>query len=170
LAPQKLGFAAEAREIVPGLTAIGGVQRVGIDTNLVVDPKEGPDETARLSRGTIQWWTWLLGDKNVLQFLSRPGILPIHHEWMKMETVTVRIVNVINVNEVKKRQDPTWLPNYLTLLRNETKQPKGRFKVSAISRPAAILDPGTYQINILTRDGKRLAGSDGNPIHWVVTF
>lgn len=158
------------KEIVPGLSAVGGTQRIGFDQNLVVDPKEGPDEMA--PRGTIQWWTRLYGNNQTLEFLSRPGILPVHHEWVRMETNTFRTINATNVGENKKRRDPNWLPGYIQLLRNELRERRRRgiFTSSAISRPNSILEHGRYQISILSRDGKKLAGPDGQPIFWVKDF
>jgi hypothetical protein len=157
-------------EVVPGLSAAGGTQRIGFDRNLLVDPKEGPEEMSQVPRGTIQWWTRLYGNSQTLEYLSRPGILPVRHYWLRRESpITLRTMNVANVGEEKKR-DPNWLPGYLQLLRNELRERRGRFTSSAISRPISSVERATYQIGILTRDGKELAGSDGHPIFWIVNL
>lgn len=130
-------------EIVPGLTAKAGFeQKVG---------------------QTGQCWTWLSGDSRVLEFLRQPGILPVRHQLVTAVGLQKKTIAVENIGENDKMRDPGWLSGHIQLLRNQMKQRGGPFISSAVSRPLSKLDRGKYQITILTRNGKKLAGADGKP-------
>lgn len=131
-------------ETVPGLTAKAGFEQ-----------KVGP---------TGQCWTWLSGDTRVLEFLSQPGILPVRHQLVTAVGLKKKTIEMENIGENKMH--PNWLPSHIQLLRNQMKQRGRPFISSAISRPPSKLDRGKYQITILTRNGKKLAGADGKPFSW----
>lgn len=146
-------------QVVPGLTATGGFTAPHVGTIPISYSRD-----FQHARGSVQCWTRLRGNNQVLDILAQPGILPIHHHWTRMEIVRVTTIPAQNLGEEERKRDPNWLASFIQLLRNEMRRHRGVFSVSAVSRPIPDLDPGTYKVTVFTRNGRKLAGSDGRPI------
>lgn len=155
----------EEYEVVPGLIVQkGGVQRVGIDTEIETkDRTDSKSDPVAAPVGSLKFWTWLKGDAASLDYLKKPGILPLEQEvFVSKGMFGEKKIDVkIEGEEVMKR--PDWRAGYLDLLGDEFKK-KGYFITSEVSRYQPESGPRRYNIRFRTSDGRLLAFAPNQPI------